>query len=99
MKNGQIYLCDTMDAIRKTLGKREYVVTFKSDVVLNYPKVADNYVYRTENVSEIAALLQTISDKNWALIDLSVNQSALEDMYVKLMQENGEKVGACSSEN
>jgi ABC-2 type transport system ATP-binding protein len=99
MKNGQIYLCDTMASIRKNLGKREYVVTFKAEVILDYPKQADNYIYKTENVSEIAALLQTISDKNWALIDLSVNQSALEDMYVKLMQETGEKVGACSSEN
>ncbi len=99
MKNGQIYICDTMDSIRKTLGRREYVVTFKTDAVLDYPKQADNYVHKTENVADIAGLLQTISDQNWALIDLSVNQSALEDIYVKLMQENGETAAVCSAEN
>ncbi|HSW57493.1 MAG TPA: ABC transporter ATP-binding protein [Dehalococcoidales bacterium] len=99
MKNGQIYLCDTMDSIRRNLGKREYVVTFKTEARLDYPRQAENYVFKTENVSEIASLLQTISDENWALIDLSVNQSALEDMYVKLMQDKGEKALVCSSEN
>jgi len=92
MKNGKIHVCDTMDAIRKSFGKREYTVTFKSETVLDYPKQGNNYVYKTENVAEIATLLQTISDKNWALIDLAVNQSALEDMYVKLMEEKGEPV-------
>jgi ABC-2 type transport system ATP-binding protein len=99
MKNGRIYLCDTMESIRKSLGRREYTVTFKSDIELEYPRQGENYVFKTENVSDIAGLLQTISDKNWALIDLSVNQSALEDMYVKLMQDNGRPVGACTSEN
>jgi len=39
-------------------------------------------------VSRIASLLQNISENNWALIDLSVRQSALEDMYVKLMDDD-----------
>ena len=94
MKNGKIHICDTMDAIRRSFGKREYTVTFKSETVLDYAKQGNNYVYKTENVAEIATLLQTISDKNWALIDLAVNQSALEDMYVKLMEEKGEPMGA-----
>jgi ABC-2 type transport system ATP-binding protein len=96
MKNGQIYVCDTMENIRKTLGKREYVVTFKSAEKLDYPQQEGNYIFKTENVGEIAVLLQTITDKNWALIDLSVNQSALEDMYVKLMQDTRELTGVGS---
>jgi ABC-2 type transport system ATP-binding protein len=87
MKNGRIHICDTMDSIRKKLGKREYEVTFKTDQQLEYPKQGDNYVFKTGDVSKIASLLQTISEKDWALIDLSVQQSALEDMYVKLMEE------------
>lgn len=88
MKNGQIYICDTIDSIRKKLGKREYEVIFKADKELDYEKQGDNYVFRTPDVALIAGLLQKISDNNWALIDLSVQQSALEDMYVKLMEEN-----------
>jgi ABC-2 type transport system ATP-binding protein len=99
MKNGKIQICDTMDAIRRNYGKREYIVTFKSEAVLGYEKQGNNYVFKTENVAEIAALLQKISDNNWALIDLSVNQSALEEMYVKLMEEKGELVGVGAGEN
>ena len=87
MKNGRIYICDTMDSIRKKLGKREYEVIFKADAALNYDKQGDNYIFKSTEVSQIASLLQNISDKNWALIDLSVQQSALEDMYIKLMEE------------
>jgi ABC-2 type transport system ATP-binding protein len=99
MKNGQIYICDTMDSIRQKLGKREYEVIFKADTELDYEKQGENYVFRTRDVSLIAGLLQNISDKNWALIDLSVQQSALEDMYVKLMDENSVYSAARSSEN
>jgi ABC-2 type transport system ATP-binding protein len=88
MKNGQIYICDTMDSIRKKLGKREYEVIFKAEPGLNYDKQGENYVFKSTDVARIAALLQIISEKNWALIDLSVQQSALEDMYIKLMNEN-----------
>jgi len=88
MKNGRIYVCDTIKAIRRLLGKREYEVTFHTDESLSYERQGDNYVFRTPDVSRIASLLQEISDKNWSLIDLSVYQSALEDMYVKLMENN-----------
>ncbi len=87
MKNGEIYICDTIEAIRKRLGNREYEVVFKADEDLEYEKQGDNYVFTTSDVSRIASLLQNISEKNWALIDLSVRQSALEDMYVKLMDD------------
>ncbi len=88
MKNGQLYICETMDSIREKLGKRQYEVIFKADAELSYEKQGDNYVFRAGDVSHIASLLQEISEKNWALIDLSVRQSALEDMYVKLMEDS-----------
>jgi len=87
MKNGQIYVCDTVKAIREKLGKREYEVVFKTDESLDYGKQGDNYVFTTADVSRIASLLHDISENDWALIDLSVRQSALEDMYVKLMDD------------
>jgi len=88
MKNGEIYICDTIEAIREKLGKREYEVVFKTDEKLDYERQGDNYVFTTSDVSRIASLLQNISENNWALIDLSVRQSALEDMYVKLMDDD-----------
>ncbi len=99
MKNGKIHICDTMDSIRKKLGKREYEVTFKTDQKLDYPKQGENYVFKTGDVSKIASLLQTISEKDWALIDLSVQQSALEDMYVKLMEEDPKEGMGRGTEN
>lgn len=89
MKQGQLYICETMDEIRKRLGERQYEVVFKADADLGYEKQGDNYVFRAADVGHIASLLQEISEKNWALIDLSVRQSALEDMYVKLMEDTG----------
>jgi ABC-2 type transport system ATP-binding protein len=88
MKNGELYICDTIDAIRARLGEREFEVVFKADEDLDYEKQGDNYVFRTSDVSQIASVLQSISEENWALIDLSVRQSALEDMYVKLMDDD-----------
>lgn len=88
MKNGEIYICDTIDAIRARLGEREFEVVFKADEELDYERQGDNYVFRTSDVSQIASVLQSISEENWALIDLSVRQSALEDMYVKLMDDD-----------
>jgi len=87
MKNGEIYMCDTIGAIREKLGKREYEVIFKADEKLDYEKQGDNYVFTTSDVARIASLLHDISENDWALIDLSVRQSALEDMYVKLMDD------------
>ena len=52
---------------------------------LEYERQGDSYVFRTSDVAQIAAVLKNIIDKDWVLIDLSVRQSALEDMYVKLM--------------
>lgn len=85
MKNGELLLCDTMDAIRKSLGQTRYEVVFKTEKALDYPVREGNYLFSTSDVGEIAGMLRRISDNGWALVDLSVRQSALEEIYVKLM--------------
>jgi ABC-2 type transport system ATP-binding protein len=85
LKDGKLILCDSMEAIRKGLGHREYEVVFKSDDQLDYAQKEGNYVLRTTDVGEVAVLLETISQNNWALVNLSTRESALEDIYVKLM--------------
>jgi ABC-2 type transport system ATP-binding protein len=85
LKNGQLVVCDSMEAIRQNLGNREYEVVFKSDDRLDYEQKEGNYVFRTVDVGEIASVLEDISENNWALVNLSVRESALEDIYVKLM--------------
>ncbi len=87
MKNAELAICDTMESIRDRFGKREYQVTFHADTDLDYPRQGDNYVFKASDVAQIASLLQDISENNWALIDLSVRQSALEEMYVDLMDD------------
>jgi ABC-2 type transport system ATP-binding protein len=85
IKNGRLVVCDSMEKIRKSLGSREYVVKFLSDQKLDYDMSGGNYVYKTANIGDIASLLRDISENNWALVDLSMKESALEDIYVKLM--------------
>jgi ABC-2 type transport system ATP-binding protein len=87
LKNGRLLVCDSMDNIRKSLGSREYEVKFMSDQKLDYERREGNYIYKTANVGDIACLLKDISDNNWALVDLSMKESALEDIYVKLMAD------------
>jgi ABC-2 type transport system ATP-binding protein len=85
LKNGRLVLCDSMEAIRKSLGHREYEVVFKSDAKLDYEQKEGSYVFRTVSVGEVASVLENISENNWALVDLKIRESALEDIYVKLM--------------
>jgi ABC-2 type transport system ATP-binding protein len=85
IKNGRLVIFDKMDAIRASLGKREFQVIFKTDAPLEYEKHDGNYVFRTDQVNDIAAILEKISENNWVLVDLSVKESALEEIYVKLM--------------
>jgi ABC-2 type transport system ATP-binding protein len=85
IKNGQLIIFDRMDAIRSSLGKREYQVIFISDEKLDYERHDGNYIYRTQEINAIAEVLEIISANNWALVDLSVKESALEEIYVKLM--------------
>jgi ABC-2 type transport system ATP-binding protein len=85
MKNGQLLVFDTMEAIRARLGKREYQVFFHTDQELDYELMNGHYVYRTAEVEAIANMLETISANGWRLVDLSMRESALEEIYVKLM--------------
>jgi len=85
LKNGRLVVCDSMETIRQSLGNREYEIVFKSDEMLDYEQKEGNYVFRTVDVGDIASLLETISENAWALVNLSVRESALEDIYVKLM--------------
>jgi ABC-2 type transport system ATP-binding protein len=87
LRNGRLIVCDSMEAIRSSLGRREYEVIFKSEDRLDYEQKDENYVFRTTDVADIASLLEDISDNKWALVNLSVRESALEDIYVKLMSE------------
>lgn len=85
IKNGRLVICDRMDAIRNSLGKREYQVVFKTDARLEFERQDGNYVFRTSDVGAMANVLAQVSEHKWALVDLSVHESALEEIYVKLM--------------
>ena len=85
IKNGKLLVFDTMDAIRARLGKREYQVIFHTEQKLDYEIFNGNYIFRTAEVDAIAGMLETISANKWALMDLSMRESALEEIYVKLM--------------
>lgn len=87
IKNGKLLIFDTMDIIRSRLGKREYQVLFQADQKLEYEHVNGNYVFRTGEVGAIAGMLETISANDWTLMDLSMRESALEEIYVKLMTD------------
>jgi ABC-2 type transport system ATP-binding protein len=87
LKNGELIVCDSMEDIRNSLGKSEYEVVFYADDGLDYPQEDGNYVFRTTNISEIASVLSDISENEWTLVNLSVRESALEEIYVKLMTE------------
>jgi ABC-2 type transport system ATP-binding protein len=39
-------------------------------------------------VDGIAGMLETVSANGWALVDLSMRESALEEIYVKLMADD-----------
>lgn len=85
LKEGELIVCSTMEAMRASLGRREYELIFKSDEELGHEQQDGNSVFRSNDVAEIAAVLNSISENNWALVNLSVRESALEEIYVKLM--------------
>jgi ABC-2 type transport system ATP-binding protein len=85
IKNGKLLIFDKMDVIRSRLGKREYQVIFHADQKLDYEHTNGHYVFRTGEVDAIAKMLETISANGWTLMDLSMRESALEEIYVKLM--------------
>jgi ABC-2 type transport system ATP-binding protein len=85
IKGGKLLVFDTMESIRAKLGKREYQVIFHTEEKLDYDVLNGNYIFRAAEVDSIAAMLETISAKKWTLMDLSMKESALEEIYVKLM--------------
>ena len=85
IKNGKLLVFDNMESIRARLGKREYQVLFHTDQKLDYEHSNGHYIFRTGEVDAIAGMLETVSANGWTLIDLSVRESALEEIYVKLM--------------
>jgi len=85
IKNGKLLVFDTMDTLRAKLGKREYQVIFHADHKLDYEQLNGNYIFRTAEVDAIAGMLETVSANKWTLMDLSMRESALEEIYVKLM--------------
>lgn len=85
IKNGKMLVFDTMDAIRSRLGQREYQVIFHTEQALDYEMVNGHYIFRTGEVNAIAGMLETVSANGWTLMDLSMRESALEEIYVKLM--------------
>ena len=85
IRHGKLLIFDTMEVIRSRLGRREYQVLFHADQKLDYEHVNGNYVFRTGEVDAIARMLETISANGWMLMDLSMRESALEEIYVKLM--------------
>ena len=86
IKNGKMLVFDKMDVIRSKLGKREYQVIFQAREKLDaYEYVNGSYMFRAGDVNAIARMLETISANDWTLMDLSMRESALEEIYVKLM--------------
>ena len=85
IKNGKLLVFDTMETLRARLGRREYQVVFRSEERLDYERVNGNYIFRAAEVDAIAAMLATVSANKWVLVDLSMKESALEEIYVKLM--------------
>lgn len=85
IKNGRLLVFDRMEAIRARLGKREYQVIFRADQALDYERLNGNYIFRTDQIEGITSMLETVSLNKWGLVDLSMKESALEEIYVKLM--------------
>lgn len=84
LKDGRLLICDTMDAIRAALGHRQFEVLFQANEQLSYPVQDGHYYARTNDISELSNILDQISKEEWRLLNLSVHESALEEIYVKL---------------
>ncbi len=93
LKDGELVVCNSMKSIRESLGHRDYEVVFYADEPLDYEREDGNYVFRTTDISRAASVLENISENEWALVNLSVRESALEEIYVKLMAETNDGFG------
>lgn len=80
-------VCDTVEASRRSLGSRHYEVVFYSGDELDYEQQENNYVFRTADIGQVASVLKDIPENGWALVNLSVQESALEEIYVNLMSD------------
>ena len=87
IKDGQLLMFDSMEKIRADLGQRQFEVVFQADQSLPYDSDQGNYRFLTEDVHEIARILGEIVENDWVLINLSVSESALEEIYVKLFAD------------
>jgi ABC-2 type transport system ATP-binding protein len=87
IKQGKLVVFDSMDNLRRNLGKREFEIVFKTDTSLDFPQKDGNYFVNTPNIEDMANLLRKISDNEWALVDLSIRQSGLEDIYLDIMND------------
>lgn len=87
LKNGKLLILDNMEVIRSRLGKREYQVLFHTDEKLDYERLNGNYIFRAGEVDAIARMLEKVSANGWTLMDVSMRESALEEIYVKLMTD------------
>jgi len=85
LKDGRLVICDTMQAIRQSLGKREYEIVFKGPAGLEFELDEGNYVVRTEDIADVASVLRQVSAHDWELVNLGAKESALEEIYVNLM--------------
>jgi len=88
--HGQLYACDTIDAVTEKTKKRTYTVLFKADENLEYTKQDGSYIYQTDDIKSLSDLFEQISVKNWILTDISVHQPQLEDVYINLMKRLSE---------
>ncbi len=88
LKEGRLIVCNSMDAIRQTLGERQYEITFQANEPLDFERSGDNYVFRSADVGEMAGVLRQVSDRGWDLVDLAIRQSALEEIYLRLMNSD-----------
>jgi len=86
INNGKLCAFDTVNSIREKLGNREYKAIFSADADLDYEKQDGNYVFQTTDIRQITSLLERISEQNWVLLDLSMHQLALEEVYVKIIK-------------
>lgn len=89
LRDGRLVVCDSMDSIRESLGSREFEVVFRTYEELDYPQEEGNYIFRATRISDVASMLEDVSEHKWALVNLSVRESALEDIYVRLMTNDG----------
>jgi len=60
IKNGRLIVCSTMDAIRASLGNREFQVIFRADAPLKGDRRDGNYVFRSSDVGAMALVLGQI---------------------------------------